>query len=141
MRANTEILSHFSLQVLTLSSGSLAKISSGHVISLASQELEPIVLAGSDLHGLVVVPLEIATVSFLLWYLFGWQVVPAIGYLLLIVGSKIYLGDFIKKLKSGRGDWTARRLRHMSDIIFGIRSIKANTWENLMIGRVSKERR
>ena len=124
-----------------MSSGSLARISSGHVISLASQELEPIVLAGSDLHGLVVVPLEVITVSLLLWYLVGWQVVPAMGYLLLIVVSKIYLGNFIKTLKSERGDWTARRLRHVSDIIFGIRSIKANTWENLMIDRVSKERR
>lgn len=111
------------------------------MISLASQELEAIVLVGSDLHGLVVVPLEVITVSLLLWYLVGWQVVPAMGYLLLIVASKIYLGDFIKKLKSERGDWTARRLRHMSDIIFGIRSIKANAWEDLMIDRVSKERR
>lgn len=119
----------------------MAKISSGHVISLASQELEPIILTGSDLHGLVVVPLEVTTVSLLLWYLVGCQVLPGIGYVLLIVASQTYLGSFVKKVKSERGDWTARRLRHMSDIIFGIRSIKANTWEDLMFDRVSKERR
>lgn len=119
----------------------MAKISSGHVISLASQELEPIILTGSDLHGLVVVPLEVTTVSLLLWYLVGLQVLPGIGYVLLIVASQTYLGSFVKNVKSERGDWTARRLRHMSDIIFGIRSIKANTWEDLMFDRVSKERR
>ena len=61
--------------------------------------------------------------------------------MLLIVTSNTYLGGFVKKVKSERGDWTARRLRHVSDIIFGIRSIKANTWEDLMFERVSKERR
>ena len=135
------MFSHFALQVLTLSSDSLAKISSGHIISLASQELESIIHTGSDLHGLVVVPLEITTVSLLLWYLVGWQALTGIGYVLLIVTSNTYLSGFVKKVKSERGDWTARRLRHVSDIIFGIRSIKANTWEDLMFERVSKERR
>ena len=119
----------------------MAKISSGRVISLASQELESIILTGSDLHGLVVVPLEVTTVSLLLWYLVGWQVLPGIGYVLLIVVTQIYLGSIVRKVKSQSGDWTARRLRHVSDIIFGIRSIKANTWEDLMVDRVSKERR
>ena len=135
------MFSHFALQVLTLSSGNLARISSGYVISLASQELEPIIHTGSDLHGLIVVPFEVAAVSLLLWYLVGWQVLPGIGYVLVIIATQTYLGSFVKKVKSERGDRTARRLRHVSDIIFGIRSIKANTWEDLMFERVSKERR
>ena len=131
----------FAHQILTLSSGSLAKMSSGHIISLASQELESLIHTGSDLHGLVVVPLEVTAVSLLLWYLVGWQVLPGIGYVLLIIAFQTYMGSFAKKVKSEHGDWTARRLRHVSDIIFGIRSIKANTWEDLMFERVSKERR
>ena len=112
--------------MLTLTSSSLAKISSGHIISLASQELESLIHTGSDLHGLLVVPLEVTAVSLLLWYLEGWQVLPGIGYVLLIVAFQTNMGSFVKKVKSERGDLTAKRLHHVSDIIFGIRSIKAN---------------
>ena len=135
------MFSHFALQVLTLSSGSLAKISSGHIISLASQELDSLILIGSDLHGLVVVPLEVTTVSLLLWCLVGWQALIGIGYVLVIVAFQTCMGGFVKKVKSERGNWTAERLRQMSDVIFGIRSIKANAWEDLMFERVTKERR
>lgn len=119
----------------------MAKISSGHIISLASQELESFIHTGSDLHGLVVVPLEVTAVSLLLLYLVGWQALPGIGYVLLIIAFQTNMGSFVKKVKSERGHWTARRLRHVSDIIFGIRSVKANAWEDLMFERVSKERR
>ena len=135
------MFSHFARQVLTLSSGSLAKISSGHAISLASQELDFLILTGSDLHGLLVVPLEVTVISLLLWRLVGWQALPGISYVLAIVAFQTYMGSFVKKVKSERGDWTAERLRQMSDIIFGIRSIKANAWEDLMFERLTKERR
>lgn len=119
----------------------MAKISSGHIISLASQELDSIIYTGSDLHGILVVPLEVISVSLLLWCLVGWQALPGIGYVLAIVAFQTYMGSFVKKVKSERGDCTAKRLRQMSDIIFGIRSIKANAWEDLMFERVTKERR
>ena len=61
--------------------------------------------------------------------------------MLAIVAFQTYMGSFVKKVKSERGDCTAKRLRQMSDIIFGIRSIKANAWEDLMFERVTKERR
>ena len=80
---------------------------------------------GYILQGLV----ELATVTFLIWRLIGFQAVSGIIFLIFLLAYYIGMWDVCMKLRLRIARWAERRMGIMKHIVSGIRAIKMNTWE------------
>jgi ATP-binding cassette subfamily C (CFTR/MRP) protein 4 len=108
----------------------LSEVSTGHVISLASNDVERFLALVHHIPHLVLTPIDFAIYAAVLYHDLG----PACfaGLLLMLVVSVGQMASYSRafgKLRRARAATTDERLNLTSQVISGIRVIKANSWE------------
>ena len=106
----------------------LAKKSSGYIINLITKDMIHIQQAIMTSDSLII-PVEIAVVTGLLWKLIGWQTIGGIIFAIILIAYQTALGKLFKILQDRVARMTDKRLQLMYDVISGIRVLKMNAWE------------
>ena len=147
---NTTVLSYkslkqcmqtFSLQVLSLSQADLSNITSGFVINLIASDLQRFEMSVISIVVLCQALLELCGISCLMLYLFGWQ--PLSGVCFMISLSLYYgiAGRICAILRRKISHVADQRVNVMNSIISGIRTVKMYAWEWPFMERVQRIRR
>ena len=129
------------LQVLSLKQTDLATITTGHVINLIASDLQRFQLTAKTIAFLFKAILELCTVSFLMYYLFGWESLSGICFLIMLSLYYATAGRICATLRTKISKVADERVNMMNSIISGIRTVKIYAWETPFMERVQRLRR
>jgi ATP-binding cassette subfamily C (CFTR/MRP) protein 4 len=116
-------------KILKLSQVTLGKVSTGHVINLASNDVQRFDLAFLFLHFLWISPLHLAAFTFLVYREVGWPAFLALAFVILQIPLQVFLARLFGRLRLKSAQVTDKRVRIMNEVITGIRVIKMYAWE------------
>lgn len=116
-------------KVLRMSQSKLAKITSGHVINLVSNDIQRLDLATQNLFASLRSPFDLVILGILLWVLIGWQAVAGLAFALILIPYEAEMTGWVAKLRMQAARVTDKRLAVMNEIVSGIRAVKMYAWE------------
>ncbi|XP_015762179.1 PREDICTED: multidrug resistance-associated protein 4-like [Acropora digitifera] len=116
-------------KVLRMSQSKLAKITSGHVINLVSNDIQRLDLATQNLFASLRSPFDLVILGILLWILIGWQAVTGLAFALILIPYEAEMTGWVAKLRMQAARITDKRLAVMNEIVSGIRAVKMYAWE------------
>ena len=85
--------------MLKLSQVTLGKVSTGHVINLASNDVQRFDLVFISLHFLWICPLHLGIFTYLVYREVGWPAFLAMVFIILVVPFQIFFGYLFRKLR------------------------------------------
>ena len=112
-----------------MSQSKLAKITSGHVVDLVSNDIQRLDLATQNLFASLRSPFDLIILGILLWVLIGWQAVTGLTFALILIPYVFITTGWAAKLRMRAAQVTDKRLAVMNEIISGIRAVKMYAWE------------
>ena len=112
-----------------MSQSKLAKITSGHVVDLVSNDIQRLDLATQNLFASLRCPFDLMILGILLWVLIGWQAVMGLTFTLILIPYVFKTTGWVAKLRMRAAQVTDKRLAVMNEIISGIRAVKMYAWE------------
>ena len=112
-----------------MSQSKLAKITSGHVINLVSNDIQRLDLATQNLFASLRSPFDLVVLGILLWTLIGWQAVTGLAFALILIPYEAEMTGWVAKLRMQAARVTDNRLAVMNEIVSGIRAVKMYAWE------------
>ena len=124
-----------------MSQSKLAKITSGHVVDLVSNDIQRIDLATQNLFVSLRSPFDLIILGILLWVLIGWQAITGLIFVLILIPYVLKTTGWVAKLRTRAAQVTDKRLAVMNEIISGIRAVKMYAWEWPYIDKVRQIRR
>ena len=116
-------------KILRFNQKSKAKATSGKLVAIISGELQLIERGMTAAASIITSPIIIVISTILLSFIFKEGVVVGFVACLLMILILYILSGFIQKFKYKEGYYSDKRLKTLSDVINGIRTIKAYAWE------------
>jgi ATP-binding cassette subfamily C (CFTR/MRP) protein 4 len=116
-------------KILTLSQTVIGRITVGHIVNLASNDVHKYELGLLDYHFLWINPLHIAVVTYLLYQEVQWCAFIATILIVIQIPIQFVLARVFVRLRLGAAKMTDQRLKVMNEVISGIRVIKMYGWE------------
>ena len=108
----------------------LSGVSTGHVISLASSDVERFLQAVHHLPHLVLAPIDFIIYAAFLYADLGVACFAGLGLMLLLsLAQLLFYSRAYGQLRRQRSGTTDERLNLTAQVLAGIRVIKANSWE------------
>ena len=119
----------------------ITKATSGYIINLIASDLQYFINPLYCIFALLQTLFELCSISFLMFYLFGWK--PLSGVVFLVLLSLYYgvMGKVCGKLRSKISEVADTRINIMNSIVYGIRAVKMYAWEQPFKERVQRIRR
>ena len=130
-----------SLQIPLISQQSLRETTTGNVIHLISNDVQRVEQAPIWIFTALMSVLELAAVVALLLYLFGWQSVMGILFLLVLLPCFVVISALCAQLRQETAEVTDRRITLMNELVTGIRALKAHAWEEDYRKKIREVRR
>lgn len=127
-------------KILRCTQKSNAKASSGKFVSLVSGELQFVERGFLILPSVVSSPITLLFTLIMLSFIFKEAVLFGLLVALLIIALEVVASKMINRYKYREGSFSDKRLKTISDIINGIRTIKAYAWEIPFLNLVNKFR-
>ncbi|XP_040091303.1 multidrug resistance-associated protein 4-like, partial [Oryx dammah] len=128
-------------KTLRLSSSAMGKTTTGQVVNLLSNDVNRFDQVTMFLHYLWVGPLQAVAVTALLWMEIGISCLAGMAVLIILLLLQSCFGKLFSSLRSKTAALTDHRIKTMSEVITGIRTIKMNAWEKSFIDRITRLRR
>ncbi|XP_064396708.1 ATP-binding cassette sub-family C member 4-like [Halichondria panicea] len=128
-------------KVTTLSQVSIGKLSIGHIVNLASNDVQRFDLAFLFVHIVWIAPIHLIVVTYLVYAEVGWSAFLVTGFVLLQVPLQILISKVFSRYRFRSALMTDKRIRIMNEIISGMKVIKMYAWELAFKAAVSKLRR
>ncbi|KAB0372647.1 hypothetical protein FD755_015400, partial [Muntiacus reevesi] len=128
-------------KALRLSSSAMGKTTTGQIVNLLSNDVSRFDQVATFLHYLWVGPLQAIVVTALLWMEIGMSCLAGMAVLIILLLLQSCIGKLFSSLRSKTAALTDDRIRTVSEIITGIRTIKMNVWENSFIDLITNLRR
>ncbi|DAA23773.1 TPA: ABCC4 protein-like, partial [Bos taurus] len=125
---------------LRLSSPAMGKTTTGQIVNLLSNDVNRFDQVTMFLHYLWVGPLQAVAVTALLWMEIGISCLAGMAVLIIILLLQSCFGKLFSSLRSKTAALTDERIRTMSEVITGIRTIKMNAWEKSFIDLITRLR-
>jgi ABC-type multidrug transport system fused ATPase/permease subunit len=127
-------------KILKFSQKSKAKATSGKLVSLVSGELQLLERGFLVIPTIVVAPISL-TFAFILIGI-SFKEAAFFGFIIavIIIATGFVASIYTRRYKYEEGAWSSKRLMIISDIINGIRTIKAYAWELPFFKLASKYR-
>jgi len=127
-------------KILRFNQKSKASASSGKLVSIVSGELQLVERGLVIIPALVTAPFTLAFTFIMLSFIFKEAVLFGLLVGIIIIAMEIVCSKMITKYRYKEGFHSDKRLKAISDIINGIRTIKAYAWEVPFMKLVSKHR-
>ncbi|XP_020800723.1 probable multidrug resistance-associated protein lethal(2)03659 [Drosophila serrata] len=128
-RARVSLSSMIYRKALRLSTTSLGAATSGHVVSLISNDVSRLDSNILFTHFLWVGPLQTCIVTYLMYLQIGISALFGVAFMLLFIPLQLYLGKKTTEIRLRTALRTDKRLRMINEIISGIQVIKMYAWE------------
>uniref|UniRef100_A0A4W2H6T1 Multidrug resistance-associated protein 4 n=1 Tax=Bos indicus x Bos taurus TaxID=30522 RepID=A0A4W2H6T1_BOBOX len=126
---------------LHLSSSAMGKTTTGQIVNLLSNDVNRFDQVTMFLHYLWVGPLQAIAVTALLWMEIGISCLAGMAVLIILLLLQSCVGNSFSSLRSKTAALTDDRIRTMSEVITGIRTVKMNAWERSFIDLITRLRR
>uniref|UniRef100_A0A452EAR3 Cystic fibrosis transmembrane conductance regulator n=1 Tax=Capra hircus TaxID=9925 RepID=A0A452EAR3_CAPHI len=126
---------------LHLSSSAMGKTTTGQIVNLLSNDVKRFDQVTVFLHYLWVGPLQAIAVTALLWMEIGISCLAGMAVLIILLLLQSCFGMSFSSLRSKTAAVTDDRIRTMSEVITGIKTIKMNAWEKSFIDLITRLRR
>lgn len=125
-------------KLLALRSSSLAKVTTGHVVNLASNDVQRLSEAFLYWTGLILGPAETIAALFLLTIVLGFApAVSGLSCVLLLIPLEWLISKRRAKLRLNAAKLTDKRINLMSEIIAGNLAVKMLGWEDPLLEKVN----
>ncbi|XP_065919840.1 ATP-binding cassette sub-family C member 4-like [Dysidea avara] len=116
-------------KALKLSHSTIGQLSIGHIVNLASNDVQRFDLGILFIHEFWIVPLFLPIIIYLLWREVGPSCLVAISIILLQPPLQYILARLFASWRLKSAKVTDKRVRVMNEIISGMRLIKMYAWE------------
>uniref|UniRef100_A0A452DVR8 Multidrug resistance-associated protein 4 n=1 Tax=Capra hircus TaxID=9925 RepID=A0A452DVR8_CAPHI len=126
---------------LRLSSSVMGKTTTGKIVNLLSNDVNRFDQVTMFLHYLWVGPLQAIAVTALLWMEIGISCLAGMAVLIILLLLQSCIGNSFSSLRNKTAAVTDVRIRTMSEVITGIKTIKMNAWEESFIDLITRLRR
>ncbi|MXQ98864.1 hypothetical protein E5288_WYG002117 [Bos mutus] len=126
---------------LRLSSSAMGKTTTGQIVNLLSNDVNRFDQVTMFLHYLWVGPLQAIAVTALLWMEIGISCLAGMAVLVILLLLQSCVGNLFSSLRSKTAALTDDKIRTMSEVITGIRTVKMNAWEKSFIDLITRLRR
>ncbi|XP_070656002.1 ATP-binding cassette sub-family C member 4-like [Bos indicus] len=126
---------------LRLSSLAMGKTTTGQIVNLLSNDVNKFDQVTMFLHYLWVGPLQVIAVTALLWMEIGISCLAGMVVLVILLLLQSCVGNSFSSLRSKTAALTDDRIRTVSEVITGIRTVKMNAWEKSFIDLITRLRR
>ncbi|KAB0345155.1 hypothetical protein FD754_022081 [Muntiacus muntjak] len=126
---------------LRLSSSAMGKTTTGQIINLLSNDVNRFDQVTMFLHCLWVGPLQAVAVTALLWMEIGMSCLAGMAVLIILLLLQSCFGMLFSSLRSKMAAVTDDRIRTMSEVVTGIKTIKMYAWEKSFIELITRLRR
>ena len=124
-----------------LSKQTLMEFTTGQVIDLVSNDVERLEEFSKRVVCLVVDMIETVAVTSLMYFLFGWQALVGIAFLVLLVSCSVAISVRIASLRLQTATVSDQRISLMNEIVTGIRAIKAHAWKDRCQEKIQETQR
>ncbi|PVU91527.1 hypothetical protein BB559_004083 [Furculomyces boomerangus] len=114
--------------------------STGEVINMISNDVQPFETGFIFFHYLWIGIIEIAIIFYFLWGYIGISSVVAIGLYSLVIPFQSYLSTLFTKIRGITVNFRDKRIKLTSDVLGGIEIVKLNTWEDPLKDKISETR-
>lgn len=119
----------------------MLKFSTGHVIDLVSNDVQRIEDATVWFFPIVSLSLEIILATVLLLYVIGWQALMGVTFLCILIPYYSELSSVSAALRLRTAAESDQRISLMTQVLSGIRTIKAHAWEDQYREKIKCTRR
>ena len=119
----------------------MVNVSTGRVIDLISNDVQRMGEAAFWFFPLAYVWLDIFLASFILAIFIGWQAVMGMIFLCVLVPYYAELSSMNALMRQRTAAETDQRLSLITEVVSGIRAIKASAWENCCREKIRSKRR
>ncbi|KAG5204268.1 hypothetical protein JEQ12_002244 [Ovis aries] len=126
---------------LHLSSSAMGKTTTGQIVNLMSNDVNRFDQVTVFLHYLWMGPLQAVAVTALLWMEIGMSCLAGMAVLIILLLLQSCFGVLFSSLRSKTAALTDDRIRIISEVITGIRTVKMNAWEKSFIDLITRLRR
>ncbi|OWK00929.1 hypothetical protein Celaphus_00016727, partial [Cervus elaphus hippelaphus] len=126
---------------LCLSTSAMGKTTTGQMVNLLSNDVNRFDQVAMFLHYLWVGPLQAIAVTALLWMEIGISCLAGMAVLIILLLLQCCIGKLFSSLRHKTAALTDDRIKTMSEVITGIRTIKMNAWEKSFIDLITRLRR
>lgn len=141
MRMRCQMIAQIQSKVLRLNGSALAKITSGKIINLVSNDVRRFDEAGTFWVFLIIGPLELVAVFILIGIRLGYLASFAgISSLLMLIPVQSVLAKYIGSLRAAIAAQTDERVRLTGEAITGITAFKMLAWEKPLCLAILKVR-
>ncbi|XP_057311415.1 ATP-binding cassette sub-family C member 4-like isoform X1 [Hydractinia symbiolongicarpus] len=140
-RLKTACIGMIYKKVLRLSNHSLAKITSGHIVTLISSDVHKVQEAFKFSNFLWISPILLIVGVVILWREIGPSCLAGIGVLIITVPIQMWFGKFFAYMRSKTVAKTDQRVNIMNEVISSMQVTKMYTWEDSFAEMVNKVRR
>ena len=111
------------------------------MIELISNDVQRIEFAAKWALLASVSVVEFLMAMIVLLYFIGWEALMGVLLLLATIPVILILSGQCAKLRQQTAEVSDQRISLMNELVFGIRSLKANTWEDNYREKVKEKRR
>ncbi|XP_057563357.1 ATP-binding cassette sub-family C member 4-like isoform X2 [Hippopotamus amphibius kiboko] len=129
MRLRVAVCHMIYRKALHLSSVAMGKTTTGQIVNLLSNDVNKLDQVTIFLHFLWVGPLQAIAVTALLWMETGISCLAGMAVLIILLLLQSCIGKLFSSLRSKTAAFTDNRIRTLSEVITGIRTIKMCAWE------------
>ncbi|CAF3420107.1 unnamed protein product [Rotaria sp. Silwood1] len=112
----------------------------GEIVNFMSTDSDRIVNFFQSFHAFWSLPAQIAIVLYLLYQQIGLTFLTGLAFAIILIPINKVIASKIAKLSTDMMLYKDERVKLVSEIIYGIRSIKMNTYENYFIDRMNNIR-
>uniref|UniRef100_A0A8D1I660 Multidrug resistance-associated protein 4 n=1 Tax=Sus scrofa TaxID=9823 RepID=A0A8D1I660_PIG len=128
-------------RALCLSNSATRETGTGQIVNLLSNDVNRFDQVTMFLHFLWVGPLQAVVVTTLLWMEVGISCFAGMVVLILLLLLQSCIGKLFSSLRSETAAYTDDRIRTVSEVITGIRTVKMYTWEKSIMDLIARSRR
>ena len=137
----TLVLILFYPQILLLSKSTLSKVSAGRVIDLLSNDVQRMETAPKWIFTISSSILQIVSATFLITYLIGWQALMGEIFLCLLLPYYAEMSSVYAALRLSSAAESDRRISLTTQMVSGIRAVKARAWEDAFREKIKNTRK
>eukprot|EP00049_Salpingoeca_infusionum_P018959 m.359497 g.359497 ORF g.359497 m.359497 type:complete len:1421 (-) comp18596_c0_seq1:107-4369(-) len=128
-------------KALKVNGQAFTKISMGHVTNLVSNDVERFVQFSVMGHYLYLAPIQTIIAAYFIWQQIGIATLCALSGFITLLPINLILGKVFAKLRTKTALLTDERIKHINEILSGIRVLKMYAWENPFKSIISDTRK